>query len=837
MLKHWFRSVWILLFIGAVSHAAVFAQVQIDNSPSLSTKANPSGFPLIVNGKTAPILFSQEDYKGVHRAISSLKNDFKMVSGSSETFSDGRYKVIIGTLGKSGLVDQLARDNKIDPRTLRGKNEKFIMQLVKNPVKDVETALVIAGSDMRGTIYGIYELSKQMGVSPWYYWADVPVQQQKNLYFNINSVYTEGEPAVKYRGIFLNDEAPALTGWARATFGGYNHQFYEKVFELLLRLKANFMWPAMWGSAFYDDDPENGKLANEMGIVMSTSHHEPMARAQQEWKRHGNGGDWNYQTNKQGLQDFWRGGIERAKNWESIITIAMRGDGDEPMSEDQNIGLLEQIVKDQRKIISEVTGKKASATPQVWALYKEVQDYYDKGMRVPDDVTLLLCDDNWGNVRKLPALGAKPRSGGYGMYYHFDYVGAPRNSKWLNVTQIQRVWEQMNLTYQHGVDKIWVVNVGDLKPMEYPISFFLDMAWNPNQFNANNLLAHTEEWCAQQFGEQYAKEAAELINLYTKYNHRVTPELLNDRTYSLENYNEFERVRDDYRDLLIRAMRLYNRIPKQYQDAFDQLVLFPINGCSNLYDMYYAVAMNKKLAGQGKAEANKWASIAEECFKRDSALTYHYNKEIAGGKWAHMMDQVRIGYRSWNDPRNSIMPKVLYVEPKQSQKIYAEKNGYVSIEAEDYFKAQSGKQVHWQIIPDLGKTKSGLTTMPVTEKLNPDVYVEYKVDLQTVGKGTLTVRTSPTLNYNENKGLRYALSIDGGPEQIVNINGHYRGELGKWQAERVIDTKHELDFAKKGEHSIRIRPLEQGIVFQKLMLDMGGLKPSYLGPPESEVNN
>ena len=313
---------------------------------------------------------------------------------------------------------------------------------------------------------------------------------------------------------------------------------------IVLRLKG-ILCGLPCGKCFYDDDPQNGPLANEMGIVMGTSHHEPMGLAQKDWKRRGTGA-WDYKENGPALRDFWKKGIKRCKDWEAVITVGMRGDGDEPMSESANISLLQGIVKDQRKIISDVTGRKVSETPQVWALYKEVQEYYDKGMRVPDDVTLLLCDDNWGNVRKLPYLSAKPREGGYGMYYHFDYVGAPRNSKWINITQIQRTWEQMILTYEHGVRELWVVNVGDLKPMEYPISFFLDLAWNPNDFHENGLLQHTEQFCEQQFGPKYAKKTARLIDTYTKYNRRITPELLTDTTYSLDNYNEWKQVKDDY---------------------------------------------------------------------------------------------------------------------------------------------------------------------------------------------------------------------------------------------------------------------------------------------------
>src|SRR5690606_39010394 len=267
--------------------------------------------------------------------------------------------------------------------------------------------------------------------------------------------------------------------WVREKFGGFNHQFYEKVFELILRLKGNFLWPAMWGKSLWDDDSLSAPLADEMGVVLATTHHEPMMRAHVEWQRYGKG-PWDYDKNPEVLRQFWREGLERTKGQETVVTLAMRGDGDEAMSADTNIELLERIVKDQREIIAEVTGRPAEETPQVWALYKEVQDYYDKGMRVPEDVTLLFADDNWGNIRRLPDPADK-RPGGYGVYYHFDYVGGPRNYKWLNTTQIESAWQQMRLAWAHGVDRVWIVNVGDIKPMELPISAFLDQAWDPDR--------------------------------------------------------------------------------------------------------------------------------------------------------------------------------------------------------------------------------------------------------------------------------------------------------------------------------------------------------------------
>jgi len=800
------------------------------------------------NGST-PLVISSEDFPGVISALKNLKTDIGKVTGREPEIKytnkpDNKEVVIVGTIGKSPVIDQLIKSKKLDVKSISGKWESFVIQTIDSPLPGVEKALVIAGSDKRGTIYGIYDVSRNIGVSPWYYWADVPVVKQESVFVN-NGRYVTDSPKVKYRGIFLNDEAPALSGWSKQTFGGFNSKFYEKVFELLLRLKANYLWPAMWGNAFYDDDPANGVLANEMGIVMGTSHHEPMAMAQQDWHRYTERNKlskvWDYSKNADALQKSWKFGIERSKNWDKVVTVGMRGDGDEAMGEGTNIALLEQIVKDQRKIIEDVTGQKAEKTPQVWALYKEVQDYYDHGMRVPDDVTLLFCDDNWGNVRKLPEINAKPRKGGYGMYYHFDYVGAPRNSKWVNISPIQRVWEQMNLSYTHGVKELWVVNVGDLKPMEYPISFFLDMAWDPSKFNANNLLTHTENWCAEQFGLPYAKEAARIINLYTKYNRRVTPETLNDRTYSLDNYNEFEKVTTDYRNLALDAHRLYYTIPTKYKDAFDELVLFPVNACSNLYEMYFAVAKNKALAAVNDIQANAWADKVQECYKRDSVLMYTYNHSIANGKWNHMMDQLHIGYTNWQEPRRSKMPNVTYVAEKdqaKAQRIFVESDGYVSIEAENFNRAGNSDRINWQVIPYLGKTKSAITTVPqnVYPKDNENIYVEYDIDFATTGEFDIQLLFSPTLNYNANKGLRYTIAFDDAAPQLINLNGHYRGELGRWQSEHIINsvTKHKIESV--GKHTLHFSVKEAGLVLQKILINTGGLKPSYLGAPESKIS-
>lgn len=799
--------------------------------PFITFRPDAGSLPLVRAGKPLPIL-SDEQEAGIRMALESLSADFARVTGTRATLTatpSDSLCILVGSL-ESPLIRQLIKDKKLDEKMLKGKRETYVLQTVDRPTEGVSRALVIAGSDKRGTIYGIYELSEQLGVSPWYWWADTPVVQRTDVYALPGS-YTDGEPAVKYRGIFINDEWPCMGNWAQDKFGGFNSKMYAHVFELLLRLKGNFLWPAMWGSAFYADDAENSALADRMGIVVGTSHHEPMARNHQEYARNRDKyGAWDYQTNAENLNRFFREGMERVQGTEDLITIGMRGDGDEAMGEDTNIKLLERIVKEQRNIIADVTGKSASKTPQVWALYKEVQDYYDQGMKVPDDVTLLFCDDNWGNVRRLPDLDAKPRKGGYGMYYHFDYVGAPRNSKWINISPIPRVWEQLNLTYEYGIRELWVVNVGDLKPMEYPIDFFLDMAWNPRRFHADNLREHTEQFCRQQFGDEYAQEAARLLWTYPKYNRRVTPELLNADTYSF-NYGEWERVVNEYNALAQDAENLRYRLPSAYQDTYEQLVNYPVQASANLYNLYYAQAMNRRLAKEHNTEANFWAARVESCYLRDSLLSHHYNKVMSDGKWDHMMDQIHIGYTSWNNPDHPVMPKVTRVAVPTAPYAFAETDGHVSIEAAHYTRAIADGQTRWQVILDLGKTLSGITTLPVTE--SPEqMQLEYDIDFTKGGTVEVTLLLAPTLNFNHNKGMRYAVSFDGGEEQVVNFNGHYRGELGRWQANPIIEskTKHTVG---AGKHTLRIRPLDAGIVFEKILIDCGGLKPSYLGAPET----
>ncbi|TGE06175.1 glycosyl hydrolase 115 family protein [Hymenobacter fodinae] len=852
---------WLLcaLFLLAYTHSWADTPTGLGEQ-YVSAKKGKGGFTLAASGKTAPLFASSQDWPGVLRAAKDLQADINRVTQLQSTLSTdqppkGKEVVLIGTIGKSPLIDQLVQSKKLDVSGIAGKWEASLVQVVEKPMAGVDRALVVAGSDKRGTIYGIYDLSQQMGVSPWYWWADVPVKQQKALYVAAGR-HTQGEPKVKYRGIFLNDEAPALSGWAKEKFGGINSKMYVHVFELILRLKGNYLWPAMWGNAFNDDDKQSPVLADEYGVVMGTSHHEPMVRAQQEWKRFGSG-PWNYQTNQKTLEDFWRQGIVNMGTKESIVTMGMRGDGDEPMSEESNIALLERIVADQRKILAEATGKPADQTPQLWALYKEVQEYYDRGMRVPDDVTLLLCDDNWGNIRKLPKAGEKPRSGGYGIYYHFDYVGGPRNYKWLNTNPLPRIWEQMHLAHEYGANQIWIVNVGDLKPMELPISFFLDYAWNPDRIKATDVAAYTQRWAAQQFGEKNADDIADILAKYAKYNARRKPELLDQKTYSLAT-GEWATVVADYNQLLTRAEAINQKLPATARDAYYQLVLHPVEACANLNELYYTVALNHDAAQKGQVNTNELAEKAKALYAKDAEITKRYHA-VAGGKWNHMMDQTHIGYTYWQQPNEQKMPEVKTLTNATAPATapvtaarpvaapttgagFQESNGYVSIEAEHYTKAVNGATT-WQNLPDLGRTLGAVTTFPVTATAEAapggqSPHLQYTITLQQAGPVTVQAYVAPTLNFTNGQGLRYAVSIDDEAPQIVNLHTGLAAENGNrpWQqavAESIIIKNSQHNVAAAGTHTLKFWRVDPGVVLEKLVVSRGTLPASYLGPPES----
>lgn len=635
-------------------------------------RASRDSFCVVGPGQLSPIYVDPGDFPGVARAANDLAQDIGRVSGNSALVVRATDKlslppILIGTLGKSAVIDELVTSGKLDVSAIRGKWESYVIQTLADPLPGVKQALVIAGSDKRGTIYGIYDVSENIGVSPWYWWADVPTPHHDAIYIAATRI-VQGPPAVKYRGIFINDEAPAMSGWTKEKFGGFNSKMYTHIFELLLRLRANYLWPAMWGGAFNEDDPQNPQLADEYGIVMGTSHQEPMDRAQAEFDHRFKADQWNYVHHPDVMEKFWSEGVRRNKDYENIYTLGMRGRNDSKMlpdaSEAENSAILEKIIARQRQILTDEVNPDVDKVPQVLAIYKEVESFYAHGMQVPDDVTLLWTDNNFGDLRRLPTAAERKRTGGAGIYYHFDYVGAPRSYKWLNTNPLPKIQEQMNLAYQYGANRIWIVNVGDLKPMEVPTEFFLTMAWDPNAMSKDKVADFTLQWATREFGPANAARIADVVSKYAKYNGWRKPELLSPTTYSLINYEEADRVEATWTKLAKEAEAINEKLPIDQRAAYFELALYPAQACANLTELYIAAARNMLYAAQGRVSANAQAQRVRALYAQDQALSDEYNK-LLGGKWNHMMDQTHIGYASWQDPKTNVMPELKEITPKE----------------------------------------------------------------------------------------------------------------------------------------------------------------------------
>jgi hypothetical protein len=949
----------------------------------ISFEKGGGGFPLTVSGRTVPVCASSRELPGVLRILELFRKDIAGVTGSVpalllDTLPPSRTLVVVGTLGRSPLIDTLVRRGKIDVRGIAGEWEASLVQSVEHPFPGVDRALVIAGSDKRGTIYAMFRISGQIGVSPWYWWADVPLQRHASLYV-LPGRHVDGPPSVKYRGIFLNDEFPALSKWIRAKYGevrlgvdppippgvaNYGHEFYERIFEVLLRLKGNYLWPAMWDNAFNEDDALNPRLADEYGIVMGTSHQEPMVRAQKEWDRRFKErlGSWNYAKHRETLETFWREGIRRNRNYESIVTIGLRGADDTPMAPggpEENRTLLERIIDVQRKMLAQEVDPDVTKIPQLWCLYKEVLEFYNAGMRAPDDVTLLWPDDNWGNIRRLPTAEERKRSGGAGIYYHFDYHGSPRSYQWINTNPIPKIWEQMSLAKQYGADRIWIVNVGHFKGYELPLEFFLDFAWNAGRWTNSSMHDYTRRWTERQFGQTHAREIAGILSRYTKYNGRRKPELLRPSTYSLVNYREADRVVAEFREITEQAEKISRALPEEQRNAFYQLVLFPVKASAIVNELYVAAGKNGLYARQGRASTNDMAARTRELFTADTALMGHFNRDLAGGKWDHFMDQAHLGYTAWNDPPNNSLRAIDLVEdvvhasasmgvavegsegswpgaegepllprmgrgdrrwvelfnrgktpfaftastdrswitfsarqglieqqtslwvsidrkraprgeaegtvtisgtgrsvavkvrlapvpaiPAGSPACFVEGDGYVAMEAEHFTRATESGENHWLCVEDYGHTLSAMrsTSVPGAPEPVPGEdapRLEYRMFL--AGSGGVTVRCTfgATLNSLPGRDLRYAVSFDEDPPQVVTlVPKTFIAQHGNMEWERVVadNARHSATthvVAAPGLHVLKVWMVDPGVVLQRIVVDRGGMRESYLGPPES----
>ena len=758
--------------------------------------------------------------------------------------------------------------------------------------------------------------------------------------------------------------SPSANPHAPANIANYGREFYGRLFEVLLRLRANYLWPAMWNNAFNEDDPENARLADEYGIVMGTSHQEPMLRAQKEWdwRFKPTLGSWNYVKDTGVLENFWREGARRNRGFESIFTMGLRGADDTPMAPGgpaANRTLLEHIVDVQRGILRDEVNPDITKVPQVWCLYKEVQEFYDAGMRVPDDITLLWAEDNWGNIRRLPTPEERSRSGGAGIYYHFDYHGGPRSYQWLNTSPLPKIWDQMSLAKQYGADRVWIVNVGHFKGYELPTEYFLSLAWDTARWGADDSDRFTRLWAERDFGPAHAADIADLAAKYAKYNGRRKPELLAPDTYSLTDYREAETVVADYRTLTAKAEEIAKTpAGENRRDAFYQLVLFPIKASALVNELYFAAGRNALFAQQGRASAKDWATVTRTLFQKYLDLVAEYDAS-AGGKWTHFMDQPVLGYTTWRDPPKNNLDHLKLVEPAvpaaaalggpvegsivaagsdarlpqfdafnrqkhfidvfnrgsgpleftattgepwiqlsaaggslgEDQRLwvgvdwskvpagnatgtvkissggadvlvrveavnpsaitrdtlegFVEANGSVSIEPEHFTRATEAGANHWFKVGDYGRTLSGMKAWgpvdaPSATPGKESPCLEYRMYLFTASEAEVTAITAPTLNFIPDRGVRYAVSFDDEAPQVVTLvpaDWKAVGEGRKDWEKSVADNAHfgrsKHRILAPGYHTLKIWMIDSAVVMQKLIVDLGGLKPSYLGPPES----
>ncbi|KAK5655160.1 hypothetical protein OQA88_6059 [Cercophora sp. LCS_1] len=671
---------WVkLVALGLAS--PVFALLE-ESFVSFEAVAPSSNHVSITN---AHVLTSQDDFVGVHIAADSLVSDLRQITGVSRDLRKGipsnvtrsetlETAIIVGSIN-STLIRHLSEQNALNVSDITGKFETFKTTVVEKPLAGVGRALVIVGSDKRGTIYGIHTLAEQSGQSPWHWFADVPAKKHAQIHA-LPKTTIHGEPSVQYRGLFINDEEPALNVWwakqHNATRYPLDTEFYGHVFDLLLRLKANYLWPAMWksfihppGNVFFTDDPGNQQLADDYGIVISTAHHEPMHRATNEWNET-TMGPWDWSKNRANITKFMEEGIARAGNNESYFTIGLRGLGDEAANTGNAIEMLKDVFNVQRGIIKKYHGAE-DATNQVWALYKEVASYYDAGLDPPEDVTLLFPDDNAGNVYRLPTGDEVNRKGGTGVYYHTEYVGLPRSYKWGNTNNIPKMLKELTHSYLRGATRIWIVNVGDIKPMELPLSFSMDLAWDVTKFSFDKIPAYLEAYATREFGSDHAKEIASIL---LEHSHLVgfrRYELVTPSTYC-HLCGEAERVVERWRSLASRAKALYGKIDADTKPAFFQLVYHPAVSGALYHAVNIGVATNYRFALERRNSANAVAQQVLADFESAYDLVEEWDAMLSG-KWRDMMSQAVYDAveepKMWASPSRDIVANLSFVQVRQ----------------------------------------------------------------------------------------------------------------------------------------------------------------------------
>lgn len=850
MLRH--LIIFVTLTIATTAQAA----------PSwVSSSKQENGFPIASRGKAASIHFSDEDATVVSIAASHLAHDIHSVSGRKAQINtlSNRANIYIGTLGQSPLIKSLDLARHLDLGQLEGQWESFIISTFPDSNSASGIALAIIGSDRRGTAFGVYELAEAMGVSPWTWWADVPPHKSSEIWIEAGT-QRFGPPSVKYRGIFINDEDWGLHPWAKYTFdpelGDIGPKTYEKVFELMLRLKANTIWPAMHEvTKAFNLYPENKTLADDYAIVMGSSHAEPMLRNNvTEWtapKTH-----FNFATHPEEVTEYWDQRVVENGKFENIYTLGMRGIHDSGMrgasTMQDKVDALSRIFDAQRSVLAKRVTSDLETVPQAFTPYKEVLDIYRAGLDVPDEVILVWPDDNHGYIRYLPDEAERLRSGGSGVYYHISYLGSPLAYLWLSTTPPALIWAEMNKAYELGAQEMWILNVGDIKPSEKETDFFLQMAWDIDRWNLDTLPKFLETWAARDFGAEFAKPIADILSGFYQLNYQRRPEHLQwwlphtrVRSSTLNGPEAKSRI-EAFAQLIIDTEDLAEKIPAAAQDAFFQLVAYPVKASAFANLRYFHNEQSSRYFNADQAGSFAHAARARYADDQVNALTSYYNHELADGKWNRMM-AAEPADSMWRSYR--LMPLPLPAENMSEGKLSnpfkleglpfgppARGPAYTQIEAEDFTTKSDSPEARWETVADLGRSGDSVTAFPFNASTMPvgsaSPYLEYEFEIEESGEYFIQAEALPTFPLNGQKELRLAFSVNGSEPVIASVARSVNDAAWKQAvlSAHVSLTTEESYQLNSGLHTLRIHFVDPGVVIDQLFILQESPRTTLLGP-------
>ena len=849
----------VLMSLAIVSATPVMADIEISN------KSVNGAFAIATSHDATPVCISSSEAVVVKKVANMFADDISRVTGQKPALNNskkvsGSRVIVIGTLGSNTFIDKLAKQGKLDVKNIRGGWEQYTIQVVKNPAKGIGEALVVAGSDKRGTAYGTLTISEKMGVSPFYWWTDVPVKHKKEVWLSGKEV--SKSPTVKYRGFFINDEDWGLKTWASHTFekelGDIGPKTYAKVCELILRLKGNMLGPAMHEctGAFYSH-PESKLVADSLGIMITTSHCEPLlinTASKWEWDTKRDG-EWNYAVNAKGVQKKWDDRLKIASSCDNIYTLGMRGlhdaglRGNLPI--DQQTYLMNQIIKDQRSLLTKHIKKNIKDIPQIYVPYKEAMDVYENGLQVPEDITLVWVDDNYGYMKRVSNPKEQKRSGRSGVYYHLSYLGAPHDYLWLNTTPPVLMYEELMKAYNTGADRYWLLNVGDIKPMELGIKTFFDLAWNVNAYNIQDINNHQSKFLGQLFGDAYTSRFQNILDTYYQLAWSRKPEFmgwerewdtkeytgLRDTEFSFQNYGEAQRRLDKYEKLANNVKSLMNELPSNQRDAFFEILGHPVMASYQMNRKFLMAQLNHEQFKQGNIEEANWAARqSQEAFDSIATLNKQYNS-VAGGKWDDMMNMAP----AWCSLSHK-MPEVnitkdcdeapidLSVKKETLDKCYV-------VDLSKYTNKVENKGNKISLVEGLGYDWKVIQLGTPTCKggdandLNGD-RIEYTLPLIDSDDIEITLYTVPFFPIYKGKATKIGVSIDGSKSKVFNNEFKEYGKSWKDQVLRngaVARLKFKIDKTQPS-HTISFICGDAGMMIQKVIVDWGGLKKSYLGP-------